>query len=101
MDETALAFLEVAFNNAEPREIEGLMRPVFMASDPANALGLTTANRPEGESYRSVITQLVDSGAIVPVDIREQQGTQKLAGEEFYAITTEGEAILREAGLIA
>ena len=97
MDETALAFLEVAFNNAEPREIEGLMRPVFMASDPANALGLTMANRPEGEAYRSVITQLVDSGAIVPANIREQD----LAGEVFYAITTEGEAILREAGLIA
>ena len=102
MDETALAFLEVAFNNAEPREIEGLMRPVFMASDPANALGLTmAADRPEGEAYRRVITQLMDSGAIVPANIREQQGTQKLAGEKFYAITTEGEALLREAGLIA
>ena len=55
MDETALAFLEVAYNNAEPREIEGLMRPVFMASDPANALGLTmAADRPEGEAYRRV-----------------------------------------------
>jgi hypothetical protein len=96
MDEPALAFLEVAFNNAEPREIEGLMRPVFMASDPANTLGLTMANRPEGEAYRSVITQLVDSGAIVPANIREQD----LAGEKFYAIT-EGEVILREAGLIA
>ena len=96
MDETALAFLEMAFNNAEPREIERLIRPVFMASDPANALGLTMANRPEGEAYRSVITQLVDSGAIVPANIREQD----LAGEKFYAITTEGEAILREAGLI-
>jgi len=102
MDETALAFLEVAFNNAKPREIEGLMRPVFMASDPANALGLTmAADRPEGEAYHRVITQLLDSGAIVPADIREQQGTQKLVGEKFYAITTEGEAMLREAGRIA
>ena len=99
MDETALAFLEVAFNNAEPREIEGLMRPVFMASDPANALGLTmAADRPEGEAYRRAISLLVDSGAVVLADVR---GQGELLGEEFYEITPHGEAMLGEAGRIA
>ncbi len=101
MDETALAFLEVAFNNAQPREIEGQTRLVFVASDPANALGLSMAERPEGDAYRRTISQLVDSGAIMLADIREQQGPQKLVGEEYYAITPQGEEMLREAGLIA
>ncbi len=98
LDETALAFLEVAFNNAEPREIEGQLLPVFIASVPANALGLSMAERPEGDAYRRTISQLVDSGAIMLADIR---GQGQLVGEEIYAITPQGEAILREAGLIA
>ena len=101
MDETALAFLEVAYNNTEPREIEGQLLPVFIASVPANALGLSMAERPEGDAYRRTISQLVDSGAILLADIREQQGPQKLVGEEYYAITPQGEEMLREAGLIA
>jgi hypothetical protein len=34
-------------------------------------------------------------------DIREQQGPQKLVGEEYYAITPQGEEMLRVAGRIA
>jgi len=96
LDETALAFLGVAYNKAEPREIKGQLRPVFMASDPANDFGFSMAvDRPAGEAYHRVITQLVDSGAIVPADIREQG---RYAGEEFYEITPDGEAMLRNAG---
>jgi hypothetical protein len=99
LDETALAFLEEAYNNAETLEIEGQQRLVFRGSDAANALGLTmAAERPEGEAYRRAISLLVDSGAVVLADVR---GQGELVGEEFYEITPHGEEMLGEAGRIA
>jgi hypothetical protein len=52
LEETALAFLEEAYNNAETLEIEGQQQLVFRGSDAANALGLTMAGggAPRGRS---------------------------------------------------
>jgi len=94
LDEQALDLLEAGYRAAEYQEREGRQLLLTMLDgEVARSAGMD-AETPE---HYAVVSALVDSGAVVVPDIRDQD----LVGATFYEITPEGEEMLLEAGRLA
>ncbi len=93
MGERELDLPEAAYSRSEYQtRNERQLLLTFLDGQVARDAGMD-AETPE---HRAVVSALVDSGAVVVPDIRDQD----LVGSTFYEVTSHGEEILREAGRI-
>jgi hypothetical protein len=87
LDEQALDLLEAGYRRAEYQEREGRQLLLTMLD---GEVALTAEMDAETPEHRASVSALVDSGAVVVPDIRDQDQ----AGATFYEITPEGEEML-------
>lgn len=97
----AFDLLEAAYNRSSVEEREGQrLRLTILDGDVAENAGLVASDMsdsPESRIWRESVKSLLNSGAVVIPDIVDQS----LGGATFYAITSEGEQVLRFAGRIS